>query len=57
MRTPSFTTIHSLQIFILGLICGSIILFIASYALEGGLGVGITQYYRIIMKANAATFL
>ncbi|KAF9968808.1 hypothetical protein BGZ70_005612 [Mortierella alpina] len=55
MRTPSFTTIHNIQIFTVGLICGSILLFIVSYAVEGG--VGITPYYRIITNANAITFL
>jgi len=55
MGAPSFSTIRNVQIFTLGLIFGSILLFAASYALEGGLGV--TQYSRILTNVNAAIFL
>ncbi|KAF9968807.1 hypothetical protein BGZ70_005611 [Mortierella alpina] len=55
MWAPSFSTTRNIQIFTLGLLFGSIVLFTASYALEDGLGV--TQYLRILTNVNAAIFL
>ncbi|KAF9576018.1 hypothetical protein EC968_000578 [Mortierella alpina] len=55
VSAPLFSTIRNIQIFTMGLVFGSILLFASSYALPGGIGT--SQFSRIITNVNLVIFL